>query len=379
MAVMIVPLHVRLSPVAEGRQESRQTEYPRGNQEPQVKEDYKSMRPAEDLGVPDALPSWHKIEPEKKAGVMGNLRIIQPDGTHDVEGIRSRPPPNIKQSDWDKQIDFWLDPKNAARAAQNAQNQAKSKEAMLRLRDLGPNTPTGVPYTEDQIMAMVRKGKQRGYIYGVGRVLSGQGMDVISINKPRCTHIANVDEVKAENKKLRKKLNILMKVVRSDDRMSSCLRNFSHKMSVAEACNRGINPIRAFPDMYSPATCPRGCILSTRDRITSTFNRVCHQTFRAAKTSLNTKESDSDDEEDYGIQRNNFGAPMYGPKPAKYLNCNDLMDRALALQEVLNPFRKICVWKKAVGFHGSLHVPLQHMEWKPDYKEKFCKKEEGDG
>ncbi|GKB93127.1 ribonuclease H-like domain-containing protein, partial [Tanacetum coccineum] len=28
----------------------------------------------------------------------------------------------------------------------------------------------------------------------------------------------------------------------------------------------------------------------------------------------------SDDEEDYGIQRNNFGAPMSGPKPAKYLN-----------------------------------------------------------
>ncbi|GJU89915.1 hypothetical protein Tco_1302338 [Tanacetum coccineum] len=188
----------------QGRQESRQTENPRGNQEPRVKEDYKSMGPTEDPGVPDALPSWHKIEPEKKAGVMGNLRIIQPDGTHDVEGIRSRPPPNIKQSDWDKQIDFWLDPKNAARAAQNAQNQAKSKEAMLRLRDLGPNTPTGVPYTEDQIMAMVRKGKQRGHIYGVGKVLSGQGRDVISINEPRCTHSANVDEVKAENKKLRK-------------------------------------------------------------------------------------------------------------------------------------------------------------------------------
>ncbi|GJR72341.1 DNA-directed DNA polymerase [Tanacetum coccineum] len=75
----------------------------------------------------------------------------------------------------------------------------------------------------------------------------------------------------------------------------------------------------------------RGSILNTRDMITSTFDGVCHQTFRAAKTSLNTKESDSDDEEDYGIQRNSFGAPMYGPKPANYLNCNDPMDRALAL------------------------------------------------
>ncbi|GJZ89192.1 retrotransposon ORF1 [Tanacetum coccineum] len=94
-----------------------------------------------------------------------------------------------------------------------------------------------------------------------------------------------------------------------------------------------------------------GSVLNTIDRITSTFDGVCHQTFRAAKTSLNTKESDSDDKEDYGIQRNSFGAPMYGPKPAKYLNC----------------------------FLGSLSVPLQHMEWKPDYKGNFYKKEEGDG
>ncbi|GKF07221.1 hypothetical protein Tco_0041445, partial [Tanacetum coccineum] len=69
-----------------------------------------------------------------------------------------------------------------------------------------------------------------------------------------------------------------------------------------------------------------GSILNTRDRIISTFDGVCHQTFRAAKTSLNTEKSDNDDEEDYGIQRNNFGAPMSGPKPAKYLNCNDPMD-----------------------------------------------------
>ncbi|GJV78149.1 hypothetical protein Tco_1509733 [Tanacetum coccineum] len=61
-------------------------------------------------------------------------------------------------------------------------------------------------------------------------------------------------------------------------------------------------------------------ILNTRDRITSTFDRFYHQTFCAAKTSLNTEKSDIDNEEDYSIQRNNFGAQMYGPKPAKYLN-----------------------------------------------------------
>ncbi|GJU32980.1 hypothetical protein Tco_1176569 [Tanacetum coccineum] len=38
---------------------------------------------------------------------------------------------------------------------------------------------------------------------------------------------------------------------------------------------------------------------------------------------LRTAKSDSDGEEEYEIKRNKFGAPMYGSKPAAYLNCND--------------------------------------------------------
>ncbi|GJV34141.1 hypothetical protein Tco_1394541 [Tanacetum coccineum] len=50
---------------------------------------------------------------------------------------------------------------------------------------------------------------------------------------------------------------------------------------------------------------------------------------------LRTAESDDDDEEEYEIKRNKFGAPIYGPKPAAYLNCNDLADRSLALQATM--------------------------------------------
>ncbi|GKB64079.1 hypothetical protein Tco_0920265, partial [Tanacetum coccineum] len=46
-------------------------------------------------------------------------------------------------------------------------------DEMLMLHGLGSNTPTGVPYTEDEIMAIVREGKQRGHIPGVRRVLPG--------------------------------------------------------------------------------------------------------------------------------------------------------------------------------------------------------------
>nr|GEW92455.1 retrotransposon protein, putative, Ty1-copia subclass [Tanacetum cinerariifolium] len=100
-----------------------------------------------------------------------------------------------------KTIDYWLDPKNTARALQNAQNQAKRKvfcrqgsrslavlrdqqDEMIQLRDLGANTLTGVPYTKEQTTDMVRKGKQLGHIPGIGRVLDGHGRDAISINEP---------------------------------------------------------------------------------------------------------------------------------------------------------------------------------------------------
>nr|GEX11259.1 hypothetical protein [Tanacetum cinerariifolium] len=81
-----------------------------------------------------------------------------------------------------------------------------------------------------------------------------------------------------------------------------------------------------------------------------------------AQTSINTKESESDEEEEYIIKRNSFIAPIYGPNSSRYLNCKDPIDRALAFYEILNPYRKICVWKKVVGFLRSLPVPLHHLD-----------------
>ncbi|GKG47560.1 hypothetical protein Tco_0507045, partial [Tanacetum coccineum] len=46
--------------------------------------------------------------------------------TSDVAAIRPRPPANVLQAQWDMQMDYWLDPKHAARVAQNGQNRAKS-------------------------------------------------------------------------------------------------------------------------------------------------------------------------------------------------------------------------------------------------------------
>ncbi|GJV42898.1 agenet domain-containing protein [Tanacetum coccineum] len=137
-------------------------------------------------------------------------------------------------------------------------------------------------------------------------------------------------------------------------------------------------------DHDSPIVVGRGLLrticgtVNTSERLFLTFDGFCHQTFNAARSDV-MRNAESDDEEECQIQRNKFGAPIYGPKPASYLNCNDPAERSLAIQTVTNPFRKISVWKKAVSFLGSLSVPLKHVNWKPDYKGSYTKEEEATG
>ncbi|GJW12135.1 hypothetical protein Tco_1577962 [Tanacetum coccineum] len=107
---------------------------------------------------------------------------------------------SVGQTQWDKQIDFWLDPKHAARAAQNDQNQAKSTEEMLRLRDSGANTPLGVPYTEEEILALPR-----------GTYTNAE------IDEMLTSRDKMIDEPKEEAKRTRPELELLRRVVTSDD------------------------------------------------------------------------------------------------------------------------------------------------------------------
>ncbi|GJX40294.1 retrotransposon protein, putative, ty3-gypsy subclass [Tanacetum coccineum] len=187
--------------------------------------------------------------------------VINPEiGTYDMETIRQGRPESITSADWDAQIAFWNDPRNQARAAQNRQNREKSTvvcrqgsrslarlrdemmassetreypslidtffvthtvngvfirdedraiyEEMVRLRALGSNTESGVPYTDEEINAMARKGKQRGHLPGVGRVLPGRARDVLippPPPPPQCTHNSgDVEKLKKKNKYLTK-------------------------------------------------------------------------------------------------------------------------------------------------------------------------------
>ncbi|GJW46055.1 RNA-directed DNA polymerase, eukaryota [Tanacetum coccineum] len=198
-----------------------------------------------------------KIYNGKKAALKEMYWIHDSDGTYDPERIRQIRPSHISEVDWDAHIAFWNDLKNLARDAQNKQNRAKSTvmessatreypslihtfflthtvggvflnaadkalyDDMLRLQGLGYNTPSDVPYTEDEIMAIVHRGKQRGHIPGVGRVLPGQG--TVIPPSPSCTHSSDVAMLKKREKVLTKKLNMFMKLFRSDDKFSQML------------------------------------------------------------------------------------------------------------------------------------------------------------
>ncbi|GJR32169.1 putative reverse transcriptase domain-containing protein [Tanacetum coccineum] len=98
--------------------------------------------------------------------------------------------------------------------------------------------------------------------------------------------------------------------------------------------------------------------------------RIYEQLEQLDQKKIRIAESDSDDEEDYVIKRNDMGTPIHNSRPIRYQNNTNLAENITlsTLESVINPFRKISVWKKAVSFLGSLPAKLRDVEWKPDYK-----------
>ncbi|GJR56259.1 reverse transcriptase domain-containing protein [Tanacetum coccineum] len=164
-----------------------------------------------------------KIYNGKKAALKERYWIPDSDGTYDLERIRQTRPSHISEMEssatreYPLLIHTFFLTHTVGDVFLNPANKALY-DKMLRLQGLGSNTPSGVPYTEDEIMAIVRGGKQRGHIPGVGRVLPGQG--TVIPPSPPCTHSSNVATLKKREKLLTKKMNMFMKLFRSDDKFS---------------------------------------------------------------------------------------------------------------------------------------------------------------
>nr|GEX65686.1 hypothetical protein [Tanacetum cinerariifolium] len=202
------PLHTmqRQMKAQFGRQDNRQAEYPRQDPKPFLKGNHGYERPRPDPTQFDLRPHMESSDwTEINAGIQQHLQKAY--NTNKAA---------FKAQHWDKYIEFWNDPRNIARAAQNRQNRAKStvisrqgSRSPACLRDEMRQTSTTheypslidtffvahivngeflrdedrriyeemrrleamATYTNDEINRLVIGGKQQGHIAGVGRVL----------------------------------------------------------------------------------------------------------------------------------------------------------------------------------------------------------------
>ncbi|GKB10306.1 F-box domain containing protein [Tanacetum coccineum] len=212
-------------------------------------------------GVPLYYPSWLKVPKEQKATLITDIGVINPTiGTYDMEKIRRARPKDITAEEWEKYIKFWNDPRNIARAAQNRQNRAKStvisrqgSRSLARLRDemrqssgtqeypslidtfFVAHTVNGEflqdedrriyeemrrleatgTYTDDEINRLARRGKQRGHIPGVGRVLPA-----------RATAGPSTPASESTLNSLHKKVDFMMSLFKSDSKYSDMFSQF---------------------------------------------------------------------------------------------------------------------------------------------------------
>ncbi|GJS55931.1 putative ribonuclease H-like domain-containing protein [Tanacetum coccineum] len=77
------------------------------------------------------------------------------------------------------------------------------------------------------------------------------------------------------------------------------------------------------------------------------------------------------------LGRDEDGNPKYGPLAPSYLNIEDDMERALAIEAHFNPFKNILVFKKMIDFLGSLPVQLKNRDWGSEGYSEY-KKIDGD-
>ncbi|GKF92841.1 hypothetical protein Tco_0279560 [Tanacetum coccineum] len=64
----------------------------------------------------------------------------------------------------------------------------------------------------------------------------------------------------------------------------------------------------------------------------------------------------------FEVGRDKDGNAKYGPVAPSFLDIEDDMERALAMEAYFNPFKNIIVFKKLVDFLGSLSVQLKNID-----------------
>ncbi|GJX63581.1 hypothetical protein Tco_0296481 [Tanacetum coccineum] len=89
-------------------------------------------------------------------------------------------------------------------------------------------------------------------------------------------------------------------------------------------------------------------------------------------------EGDDDWLGSFEVGRDEDGNVKYGPIAPLFINIEDDMERALAMEAYFNPFKNVIVFKKLVVFLGSLLVQLKNLDWGNEGYGTY-KKIDGDG
>ncbi|GJW12461.1 retrovirus-related pol polyprotein from transposon TNT 1-94 [Tanacetum coccineum] len=80
----------------------------------------------------------------------------------------------------------------------------------------------------------------------------------------------------------------------------------------------------------------------------------------------------------FEVGRDEDGNVKYGPVAPSFIDIEDDMERALAMEAYFNPFKNAIVFKKLVDFLGSLPVQLKNLDWGNEGYGTY-KKVDGDG
>ncbi|GJU20380.1 hypothetical protein Tco_1153722 [Tanacetum coccineum] len=82
--------------------------------------------------------------------------------------------------------------------------------------------------------------------------------------------------------------------------------------------------------------------------------------------------------ESFKVGRDEDRNMKYGPVAPSFIDIEDDMERALAMEAYFNPFKNVIVFKKLVDFLGSLSVQLKNLDWGNEGYGTY-KKVDGDG
>ncbi|GKE95041.1 hypothetical protein Tco_1579896, partial [Tanacetum coccineum] len=97
---------------------------------------------------------------------------------------------------------------------------------MMSLRGLGANTATGVVYTDEEILAIVTKGKRRGHIVVRGRRLVDSDM-------------SKVAAVTRECRATRRDLYQMFSILRSNPQFTELVSQIASSSRIGEASGSG--------------------------------------------------------------------------------------------------------------------------------------------